>query len=107
MTAFCVDVCLWIACLLGHHTDDKKVLNSLHREVITVVSFVVGAGNGIFSPLEHLAMHITTEPSFYHLLECTSSLFIFTRDVYFIPKIIGDFVKEPIKMSSGDFPVLM
>ena len=67
LSVFCVDVCLWIACLPGPHTGEKKVFNSLDSEVMTVVSSVVGAGNQTFSSLEQQAVHRTTEPSFYHL----------------------------------------
>jgi hypothetical protein len=67
LSVFCVDVCLWIACLPGPHTGEKKVFNFLDREVMTVVSFVVGAENRTTSPLEQQAVHRTTEPSFYHL----------------------------------------
>ena len=88
---FCVDVCLWIACLPGPHTGEKKVFNSLDSEVMTVVSSVVGAGN---QTLVLLNNRQCTEP-LSHLsttcLECMSPFFIFTRDICFIPKIIEDF----------------
>ena len=107
LSVFCVDVCLWIACLPGPHTGEEKVFNSLDSEVITVLSFDVGAGN---QTLVLLNNRQCTEP-LSHLsttcLECASSLFIFTSAIYFIPKLIGEFVRKPIKTSSGDLPLLM
>ena len=81
LSVFCVDVCLWIACLPGPHTGEEKVFNSLDSEVITVLSFDVGAGN---QTLVLLNNRQCTEP-LSHLsttcLECMSP-FLYSLEMF-------------------------